>query len=201
LLAYGIPVVVADPHLLFAYPSWLGIPVSDKSVYGIALDQALDVRWSIKNSIGAFRWLNYLDVGISRDVKWRTEQDITGEVSSVFSKRIMPPITQGLMTSAPRSLRILARNSVNRAVLERGTPIARGEQELLADIERVVDNELPGLHSLFYPEEGANSLEEFAEVRRTLARIGLILGVYKDDPNSLAARLVALDSSPDDMPK
>lgn len=192
MLSYGLPVVIHDPHLLFGYPALLGVPVTERSAYTAALDLAIRGGWNLELSLGAFRWLNYLDHGVSRPVRWRDgplERD--ARCTDDGKARLMKfARSNKSLIAAPARLAI--HNFVTRSTQAASFVHVDSPQEPLLDLERVVRQLLPGLEALYVPDQFASGAEESNQHRTVLSQLGGFLGVFQDEPQALGARLAAL---------
>lgn len=79
MLLFGIPVVLYDPRLLFSYPPELNFYPSSQADYFDKVDEALAAGRSVKNIIGAFRWIAFKSDIVAIDIGEAYGQENVGK--------------------------------------------------------------------------------------------------------------------------
>lgn len=187
MAALGLPVVVHDPHLLFAYPVSLASSVATSTDgYEAAINKALATAWNPRVSLLAFRWLWFLAEGVARPVQWR---DTATESSDEAPEQVRNWPSR-LSSHVPFAVAHLRREVVRRPLLKSIRAYAESDQPSLADFVQVLDEELPGLHSIAQMEGSTTAEQEDRAHANALGLLAKVLGVHDGEPTSLGYQMM-----------
>jgi hypothetical protein len=188
--AYGLPLVLHDVQQLNAFPAQLGLVAHSRFEFSEKIQMGLDLGCRIENAVLAFRWFNFLNNIVAKDISRSADRS---EALVLRDFGLAQRAILKLKTFLPDFLQAWLKGRVsNRAVKNFQRELVSTVREF-TDLVEVTDRGLAGLHQLRPPNK-ENSPE--AELRGvTLAVLDLCehLGRFPEDPRCLTSRIV--DSS------
>lgn len=183
--AFGLPLVLHDVHQLNAFPAQLGLVAHSREELSEKIQLGLVMGCRIENSILAFRWFNFLNSIVAKDISPPKDSHV-----AEASRPPRPHTTVRLIkNSLPRFLQTWLKSRISLRAVQNFSIDSNNNLPEFDDLVQVTDRRLAGLHQL-RPPMTQNSPE--AELRGvTLALLGLcdLLGRFPDDPRCLTSRI------------
>ena len=193
MLALGLPVVVHDPHLLYAFPPSIAWCVEDADDYELAIERALRQGWSLDNVRKAFRWYSFRDSVLARSVDWHpltSDGESDARFTSTWSDRKVRT-RDGLAMRLPMRFKLRLGGRRRSGQLSDVLNYQPHSWDFIDPFEQVLQQTLPGLQSvLLEAPADVSEDDETAALHSALRDIATVLGQADQGPDSLTSRIL-----------
>lgn len=183
----GLPVVIHNPELVFAYPTQLALVVEDRSDYEDTINVALESGWSIEQMRLAYRFIHFMNTIVTRDLM----PPVPLKQNTLNNAARAGILKSSLARNLPFLLKQRWRNHADRKLLETNLKtLARYPMsQNTVPFESVVLNNLDGLHQVESTQSAISHANETEGLRVAAVEILEALGSFPTDNTCLSTKV------------
>jgi len=185
--AMGIPLVIHDPDLVFAYPTALGFLVEDQKSYESMLDLALEKGWSLQQVRQAFRFMHFMDSVVTLSLF----SNITLNKDNLNNVARSGFLKSKFARHLPFVLKQSWRNHADADLVAKNIKLLHNnfEKRNAYPFEKVLCNRLDGLHQVIAIEDKHEVEQETDALRVALRDLVMKLGSFPEESDCLSSRI------------